>query len=175
MKNRRSAYFPAMKFYYLPLILLCALSLVTGCRKSKDDNHCDDILSERPPTMAALIIVDRQTGDTILLSKDIEASSITITQEGTDLPSQQGIIGKQRGAPTYGAFVFHITDVKKGTFKYTIDIPGVGIIALSYINKEIKTDNECNPYYIDVTDPVIEGHEFTAKEVGSGVLINLTL
>ncbi len=175
MKNKRSTYFPPMKFYYLPLITLCALSLVTGCRKSKDGNRCDDLLSERQPTMAAVTFIDGQTGENILISKNIDALSIPITQVGADIPSQTGVIVKQTGAPVYGALVFHIMDVKKGAYKYTIDIPDVGSITLSYVNKEIKTDNECKPYYIDVTDPVIEGHQFTVKEAGSGVMITVTL
>lgn len=175
MKKTRSGYFLTKKFYYLPLILLGAVSFGPGCQKSKQANPCEGVLSEAPPTQLGLLLKDAQTGENILLSKNIDAATITITQEGTTNPSEQGVIVKTLGAPTYGALVFHITDTKKGVFRYKITIPGVGSTTLSYTNKEEKSDNVCNPYYIRVTDPVIEGHPFTAAQVSSRWLVTVTL
>lgn len=173
MKKKQLAYSCTNKFLYLPLILLSALSLATGCRKT--DNHCEGILSERPPTMIGVVFVDGQTGENILLSKNIDTSNITITSEGTGFPAENGVIVKRTGTPTYGALVFHIADTQKGVFKYKIDISDVGSISLSYTNTEEKTDNECKPYYIKVADPVIEDRQFTITGAGGVRLIEVKL
>jgi hypothetical protein len=175
MKNRRLAFPLAKKFHYLPLILLGAVSFGPGCQKSKQANPCEGIISEGTPTQVGLVLIDGQTGENILLSKNIDASTITITPEATDIPSEQGVIVKQSGAPMYGSLVFHIADTKKGAFKYKVSIPNVGSATLSYINKEEKSNNECNPYYISVTDPVIEDHQFTLTRTGFRLQFKVTL
>lgn len=159
----------------LPLIFLTAVSLASGCRKSKQADPCEGVLSEGTPTQVGLVLVDGQTGENILLSKNIDASTITITSEATDIPSEQGVIVKESGAPMYGSLVFYIADTKKGAFKYKINIPDVGSATLSYTNKEEKSNNECNPYYITVTDPVIEDHQFTVSRTGHRLLFKVTL
>ena len=175
MKKRQLAYFLTKKLYFLPMIFLVAVTFVPGCHKSKQSNPCEGLLDERMPTQVGLVFVDGQTGENILLSKNIDAATITITPEPADLPSEQGVIVKQSGAPMYGSLVFHIADTKKGAFKYKINIPNVGSCILSYINKEEKSDNECKPYYIRVTDPVIEDHPFTVSQINSRQVIKITL
>lgn len=163
------------EFLYLPLIFLAAISLGPGCQKAKQSNPCEGVLSERMPTQVGLIFVDGQTGENILLSKNIDTATITITPEPADLPSERGVIVKQPGSPMYGSLVFYIADTKKGAFKYKITIPTVGSTTLSYINKEEKSDSECNPYYISITDPVIEDHQFTVSRTNSRLIFKITL
>jgi hypothetical protein len=175
MKKRRLTYFLQKKFYYLPLVLLGAVSVGPGCQKSKHDNPCEGVVSEGTPTQVGLVLIDGQTGENILLARNIDASTITITSDATGTASETGVIIKQSGAPMYGALVFSIADTKKGTFKYSINIPAVDSTTLSYINKEEKTNNECNPYHINVTDPVIEDHQFTVSRTGHRLLFKVTL
>lgn len=175
MKNSRLAYSLTKKFYYLPLILLGAISFGPGCQKSKQSNPCEGVVSEGMPTQVGLIFLDGQTGENILLSKNIDTATITITPEPADLPSERGVIVKESGSPLYGSLVFHIADTKKGAFKYKINVPTVGSATLSYINKEEKSDNACNPYYISVTDPVIEEHPFTVSRINSRLVFRVTL
>jgi len=172
MKRIRSAYFPK-KFYYL--MLLGTLILGPGCQKLKQLNPCDGLLGERAPTLVGLVLIDGQTGDNILLAKNIDASNIIITPEATGVPSESGMIVKESGSPMYGSLVFHIADTQKGTFKYKINVPNVGTTTLSYTNKEEKSNNKCNPYYITVTDPVIEGHQFTVTGTSYKILLKVTL
>jgi len=175
MKKRLPAYFLTKKFYYLPLILLGAVSFGTGCQKSKQSNPCEGVFSEGTPTQVGLIFLDGQTGENILLSKDIDTATITITPEQADIPSERGVIVKQSGSPMHGSLAFHIADTKKGAFKYKINIPTVGSATLSYINTEEKSGNECNPYYINVTEPVIEGHQFIVSRIGYRLIFKITL
>lgn len=175
MKKRLSAYFLTTKFLYLPLILLAAVSFGPACQKAKQSNPCEGVLSEGMPTQVGLIFVDGQTGENILLSKNIDTATITIIPEPADLPSERGVIVKQPGSPMYGSLMFYIADTQKGAFKYKITIPTVGSTTLSYINKEEKSDNECNPYYISVTDPVIEDHQFTVSRTNSRLIFKITL
>ncbi|GAA0562094.1 hypothetical protein [Chitinophaga japonensis] len=175
MKTRQLADSLTRKFYYLPLILLGAVSFGTGCQKSKPSNPCEGIVSEGTPTLVGLVLVDGQTGENILLSRNIDTSTITIIPEATDIPAERGAIVKEPGAPMYGSLVFRVADTKEGAFKYTINIPDVASATLSYTNKKEKSGNECNPYYIVVTDPVIEDHEFTVSRTGHRLLFNVTL
>ncbi|MCF6407206.1 hypothetical protein L3C95_30195 [Chitinophaga filiformis] len=175
MKERRLTHFCTKQFYYLALISLTTLSLGPGCRKSTQPDPCEDILSERPPTMVGLLFIDGQTGENILLSKNIDASAIAITVEGTDLPAQQGMIRKDSAAPAYGALVFHIADTKQGAFRYKINIPDVGSATLSYTNMKVKSDNKCNPYYMAVTDLAIEDHPFKPAGIVNRMLFEVTL
>lgn len=171
---KQLAYFLTRKFY-LPLIFLGTLSFGPGCQKAKHADPCEDVLSEGMPTQVGLIFIDGQTGENILLSKNIDTATITITPEPADLPSERGVIVKESGSPMYGSLVFHIADTKKGAFKYKINIPDIGNTTLSYINKEEKSDNECNPYYISITEPVIEEHQFTVSQTNSRLVFKVTL
>lgn len=175
MKNRRLTNYLPKKFYYLPLVFLSAASFGLGCQKSKPANPCEGVLNEGTPIQVGLILVDGQTGENILLSKNIDTSTITITPGVTDVPSERGVIIKEPRSPMYGSLMFHIADTKKGAFKYKISIPNVDSITLSYTNKEEESDNECNPYYINVTDPVIEDHQFTVSRTGHRLVFRVTL
>jgi hypothetical protein len=156
-------------------LLLGALSFGPGCEKSKHTNPCEDVVSEGTPTQVGLIFLNGQTGENILLSKDIDTSTITITSEATNAPSERGVIVKAAGSPIYGALVFHVADTKKGAFKYKINIPNVGTTTLSYTNQEESSNNPCNPHYIVVTDPVIGDHQFTLSRTGSRLVFKVPL
>jgi hypothetical protein len=173
MKKRKLTHFLRKEFYYLPLILLLIASFGPGCKRSSQPDPCEGLLNEGQPTQVGLIFLDGQTGENILLSKNIDTAAITITQ----VPNShlEGMIVKNSGAPMYGALVFAITDTKKGMFKYKIDIANVGSTMLSYTNEEVKTDNICKPYYISVTDPAIEDHPFTVSRTGSRLVFKVTL
>jgi len=175
MMKKPFAYFLTKKFYCPALIVLGATYPGTGCQKLKPSNPCEGLLGEKSPTHAALTFIDGQTGENILLSKNIDAANIIITQEGTDGRSEPCRIVKESGAPTYGALVFYVADTKKGAFKYKITLPNLGSTTLSYINEEKKSDNKCKPYYINVTDPVIEDHQFTVIHTGNLLVLKVTL
>ncbi|WP_315822344.1 hypothetical protein [Paraflavitalea speifideaquila] len=172
--NRLTFSFPR-QFYYLLLVLLGAVSWAPGCKKSTSSNPCEDLLSEGMPTQLGLVFVDKQTGANILLSKNIDAATITITSAPAGVAAERGVIVKEINSPMYGSLLFPIADTKQGSFKYTINIPQVGTTTLSYTNKEVKSDNPCKPYYISVTDPVIEDHPFTVSRVNSRLVFKITL
>lgn len=174
MKKSRTAFSPAMKFCYLPL-LLGVVIIGPGCRKSSQPDPCEGVLSEGMPAEVGLVFADRQTGENILLSKNIDAATITITPETEGVSPQAGVIVKQAGSPIHGTLVFHIADTKTGAFKYKINIPGVGSATLSYVNKLEKSDNKCKPHYIAVTDPVIEDHQFTVSRINSRPVLKVTI
>lgn len=159
----------------LLLIFLSAVTFAPGCRKSKQSDPCEGVVSEGTPTQVGLILIDGQTGENILLSKNIDTATISIIPEGTDLPPERSVIVKEPRAPMYGSLMFHIADTKKGVFKYTINIPDVDSVTLSYNNIEKESGSQCNPYYISVTDPVIEDHQFTFSWAGSRLLFKITL
>lgn len=173
MKERRLLRFFTKRIYHLPLILLLAIGLGAGCKKSSQKNPCEGVLSEGMPTQAALILLDKQTGENILLSKNIDTSAITITPAPLGLKG--GVIVKQTGSPLYGALVMPVADTKEGVFKYQVDIANVGSITLSHTNRKEKSDNICNPYYISVTDPAIENHPFTVSRTGSRFIFEIKL
>lgn len=161
--------------FYLPLILLAAITLGPGCHKSKKDTPCDGVVSEGTPTQVGLLLVDGQTGENILLAKNIDPATITITTDPADIPQEKGMIVKDAASPLNGALMFHIADTKKGVFKYKISIPNVGNTTLSYTNKEEKSDNPCRPFYINVADPVIEDHPFTLTRTGYRLVFKVTM
>lgn len=174
MKKTGLTYCLTKKLYYL-LILLSVLSVGAGCHKSSQSNPCEGLLNEGTPTMVGLIFVDGQTGENILLSKNTDTASVTITPQATDAHLDGAVIVKDSGSVMYGALMFHIADTKKGLFKYKIDIPDVGSTTLSYTNKEERANDNCNSYYIRVTDPVIEDHQFTVTRTGFRLIFKVTL
>jgi hypothetical protein len=173
MKKKPLAYFLTKKFYYVPLILLGTVNFLPGCQKKS--RLCDDIVSEGTPTQVGLTLIDRQTGENILLSKNVDPTTIKITSETTGVPAEQGMIVTQSGAPLYGALVFNIADTKKGAFKYKISIPNVDTATLSYSNREENSNSPCSPTYIVVGDPVIEDHQFTLTRTADRLLFKVTL
>lgn len=171
MKNNGTR---AGKFIYLPLIFVALAYVAPGCQKSKE-NPCKDILSETPPTQVGLIFLDGQTGENILLSKNIESGAIKITPDSPDLSETTGTIVKNTNNAFYGSFKFHIEDLKKGDFKYSISVPDIATTTLSYANTEEKSDNACRPYIINVHDPVIAEHQYTVTRSGTNIIIKITL
>ena len=110
MKKKWQRRFPITQFYHVPLVLLFVVIAVSGCKKSSQPDPCEGVLNEGMPTRAALIFVDGQTGENILLSKNIDTSAITITPAPADL--RRGVIAKQPGSPINGALVIPVTDTK---------------------------------------------------------------
>lgn len=159
--------------YMLSLTFLFALA--AGCKKSSAPNPCDDIRSEGMPTQVGFIFIDKQTNENILLSKNIDTSVITITPLPLDINLSRGVIVKQPGSPMNGALMFTIVDQKEGTFKYKIDIAGVGSTTLSYTNKKVQTDNKCKAYDINIADPKIDDHPFIVTKTGSRLIFKVTL
>lgn len=121
------------------------------------------------------MLMDGQSGENILLAKNIDVTTIKITTEPADLPLEKGMIVKEAGSPLYGALMFHIADTKKGAFKYKISVPNIGSTTLSYTNSEVKTDNPCKPFYINVAEPAIEDHQFTLTRTGSRFIFKVTM
>jgi hypothetical protein len=175
MKMRRPAYSPTRQFYYLALLLLGAVSFGEGCQKSSASNPCEGLLNEGTPTQVGLVFVDGRTGANVLLSKDIDAATISINREPAGGAAEQGMIVKAADSPLYGSLTFTIADTKKGAYKYTINIPQAGTTTLSYTNQEVKSDNVCKPYYINVTDPTIEDRPFTISRANSRLVFTITL
>ncbi len=173
MKKHTLTHSRTRKLYYLPLLLLFTAILGLSCKKSAQPNPCEGVISEGMPTQVALIFQDAQTGENILLSKNIDTAAITITPAPADL--QRGMIVDRPGSPLHGALVFLITDTKQGEFKYKVDIANTGSATLSYTNKEEKTNNPCNPSYISVTEPTIEEHPFKVSGTGSRLIFTITL
>jgi hypothetical protein len=153
----------------LLLLLLVATSLCPACKKTKQANPCDGLLAETAPAQVGLIFLDKETGENILLSKNIDSSKIIIT------PEERLFIGRSANTDLYGALIFHIADNQKGAFKYTINIPDVGTATLTYTNVEKQTGNVCYPTAIVVTDPVIEEYSFTAAKIGTRFIITIKI
>ncbi|GAA3920878.1 hypothetical protein GO495_00820 [Chitinophaga oryziterrae] len=175
MKKKLLTYFFTKKFYYLSLILLLAATFGSGCQKTSQSNPCEGLLNEGMPTQVGLIFVDGQTGENILLSKNIDTATITITPAPTDFYLKRGVIVKDTSSLMHGALMFPISDTEKGMFKYKIDNPNVGSATLSYTNLEEKRNDNCNSYYISVTDPVIEDHQFTVSRTAFRLVFKVTL
>lgn len=152
-------------------LLLVLASIGAACKKSKQSDPCDGLLNEGTPAAAGLVFLDGQSGENVLLVKNIDTATINITQEGTSSPRIGGVIVTTAGHPMYGALLFHIADLEKGAFKYKISIPGVDTVTLAYANTEEATGNACRPYRINVNDGVIEDHSFTLSRVDGNRLI----
>jgi hypothetical protein len=175
MKKTRLTYSLTKQFYYLPMILLAIVSISGGCKKTKQHDPCEDLIGEKAPTQVNLVLIDGQTGENVLLSGDINESAITVTQEVESSATVPFGVIKESGSPRYGQLVFLATDTKKGVFRYKITIPTLGTITLSHTNKEVKADNPCKPYYIVVTDPVIEDRQYTLTQTSGRLLFQVTL
>jgi hypothetical protein len=169
MKNNRM---PTRKLFYLPLIFIALVFAAPGCDKS-NQTPCEN--NEAPPVQVGLIFLDKQTGENILLSKNIESGTIKITLDSSEVPETTGTIVTSAGSDLYGSLKFHIEDLKKGNFKYTVSIPDVTTTRLSYNNTEEKTDNRCKPYVIKIEDPVIAEHQYTVQRLGTNIIIKITL
>ncbi|RAJ76610.1 hypothetical protein CLV59_108129 [Chitinophaga dinghuensis] len=163
------------KYSFLSVILLAAVMLGMSCHKSKNADPCEGVLSEGTPLMAGLIFIDKQTNELLLLSRNIDPATITITPVQSDIPAEKGAIVNQVGSPVHGALLFHVNDTKKGTFSYKITIPGVGSTMLSYTNQELKQDNPCHPYYIATVDTKIEDHPYTVTFSNAKLVFKITI
>jgi hypothetical protein len=173
MKKRHWTLFYSKTFYY-PLLIAIVFVAGLGCKKTTASDPCDGVLNEGMPTQVGLVFVDKQTGENMLLSKNIDTAAITITPE-PDPQFKRGMIVNQPGSPMHGALAFTIADTKEGLFKYKVDIAGLGNATLSYTNKMEKSDNKCRPYYINITEPAIEEHSFTLSRTNYRLVFKVML
>lgn len=174
MHKRLPASRRIVQFCYLSLLFLGMLTFAPSCKKSKTD-PCKDLLNETAPLQVAVILIDRQTGDSILLSKQIDVSTVSIKPVQTDLSSEQCYFVSQTNSPLYGAILFHIEDQKAGSFTYDIKVPNVAAFTLSYTNTVVNTDSQCHPYSIKTDTLSIRDYDFTVSNATGRPLVTISL
>lgn len=139
------------------ILFLCLLAVVSLCPACKKDKAkpCEVLYGLPEPPRVGLLFVDKETGENIILSKNIDSSKITVT------PYAKVFIGRDDKAADYGAVEFYIAAAAVGPVKYTIDIPGVGMATFAYANVEKESGSPCIPARIVPTEPFILEYSFT--------------
>lgn len=151
------------------VLFLAVISLCPACKKNKQTDPCKDLYTELAPTQIGLILLDKATGENITLSKNIDPAKVTVT------PDESVYLVTTANSDLYGALVFHIVDLAKGAFKYTVNIPEVGTVTLTYTNSEKETGNVCHPTAIVVNDPAIGEYPYTSKKNGNRYIITIRI
>ncbi|UYQ95710.1 hypothetical protein MKQ68_11415 [Chitinophaga horti] len=160
MKRTRLAHSRTRKLMQLPMLLLLAISLATGCDK-EDKDPCRDLLNEGMPTQVAFKFLDKQTGENLLLTRNIDTAGVTISPLPIDAGAKRGVIVKQANHPMEGCLVFTVSEAVEGPVNYKIDIEGIGATNVSYNNKREAGDSPCRPFVIRIKDMQVTDHEFT--------------
>lgn len=155
----------------LLLFLLAVISISPACKKNKqtDADPCKDLYAALEPAHVALIFIDKETGENILLSKNIDPAKVTVT------PETNVRIIKDTSSNLNGALRFYIADTKKGDYKYVVNIPDVGTATLTYTNEEVETGNVCHPVAIVVNSPSIGEYSYTTVKSGTGFIITIKI
>jgi hypothetical protein len=153
----------------LLVLLLAVVSLCPACKKNKQTDPCKDLIGELPPTQVGFILLDKETGENILLSKNIDPTKITVT------PDERVYLVTNNNPQLNGAMLFHIADYEKGAFKYTVNIPDVSSFSLTYTNDEKETGNVCHPTAIVVNDLAVAEYPFTTTTNGNRFIITIKI
>lgn len=159
-------------------IICCMLLLATiACKNDKQSKMCEDLLTGLPPAEVGLKIIDSNTGENILLSKKVDPATISIIQESTNL-TETALLPTDTAAPFYGILRFHLAENKKGAYRYTVNIPDVDTLTVSYTVEERYSDvpGPCQPIlFTRAIDPVIVGHTYTSSWLNSRPLLIVNL
>lgn len=158
----------------LCIILLFVATI--ACKKAHKSDMCEDVIGGLPPTEIGLVFIDSNTGENILLAKNIDPATIIVTQESTKL-TESSRFAKDTASPFYGILLIHLADSPKGVFRYNVRVPDVTTTTVSYTNveKENGVPNACHSTYLQATDPTIVGQSYTVTKINSRTVITISL
>ncbi|WP_343690402.1 hypothetical protein [Chitinophaga sp.] len=153
----------------LLLSLLAVMSLCAACKKHKQTDPCIGLYARIAPAQVGIVVLDKETGENILLAKNIDPAKVTVA------PTERVYFVTTATSNLYGSLVFHIADTSKGAFSYNVNIPEVATFTLKYTNDEKETGNVCNPTAIVVNNPTVGEYPYTTTKEGTVFIITIKI
>ena len=147
------------------LLILAILVITTGGCEKKDPggNPCNGLVNESPPSPITIKVIEKGTGNNLILSKKLQASDITVVP----VPANQKAINwrvlaiDNSTSPFNGTIQFGFFQETPGTYMHQVKLGSLGTVTLAYTVTKTATDNECRPFYYPVSSIKITDYPFT--------------
>lgn len=138
-----------------PLFAMLVLfaSLMFSCKKTEKD-PCEGLLSEGPLKKIGVIFVDKETGENLIISNNLDTGDVKFT------PHMHRQIVRQNQSPLYGAVMLQFFEEKVGDYILNIQVGDFGTVKLSYTVSKVKTGDICRPHYYPLGDVKIVDYPF---------------
>lgn len=154
-------------------LLVIALLVIAACNKSAEVDPCEGLLNEGPPRLIGFRLVDRLTGENIVLRDSIRESDIHVGAGATGDTSLQGNMERNINSPYHGWFWFPQSVFRAGLFRYRLELPGYSPVSLSHTNTLEAVDEPCQPAIIRSSDVNVSADSFTVTRAGSRMLVEV--
>jgi hypothetical protein len=145
-----------------PLLFVFAI-IATGCQKKDSSvNPCDGLMNEAPPTKIMVSFVDKSTRQSLILSKSIKTSDITVINPNTGKPLVNwAIVNQNTNSPFIGMLQFSVFHETAGQFPYQIKLAELGISTMIYTVSKTATNDPCKSETFPISDLKITDRPFT--------------
>jgi hypothetical protein len=145
-------------------VAILTIAIMAGGCKKKDSsaNPCDGLVNETPPTSIMVMLVEKTTGENLILSKKIQAADITVINTNSGKPFESwGVVKESTGSPFNGALKFSVFDQTAGQYGYQVNLGALGTVTLAYTISKTATNDPCKPTAYPVSEIKITDHSFT--------------
>lgn len=153
-----------MNLRSLFLLLFTFVIMAGGCqKKDSSGNPCEGLMNETPPTNIRIKFVDKGTGQNLILSKNLQASDITVTNISTAKPFVNWRVSRSETStsPLNGTLQFSVFHETAGQYPYQIKLGDLGMATLAYTVSKTATDDPCKPTAYPISEIKITDHPFT--------------
>jgi hypothetical protein len=153
----------AMTFRSIFALIILFSVLAGGCKKKNIPNPCEGLLNEAPPRKIMLKLVEKATGNNLVLTKDLKASDFTITNAETNKPFiNWRIVSNTSGAsPLNGVLELSVFHETAAQHHYQIKVEHIGTATLAYTVSKTATNDQCKPFSYPISELKITDHPFT--------------
>jgi hypothetical protein len=160
---------------FAALIVLVAGSFFS-CQKTRT-NPCEGLLNESPPKYVFVRFIDKQTGDNLIVTNNLDADDIKVTigQTGELYKNWEISNNYPSSSPLYGLVGFTVFQETAGNYPYKIQVGDLGTVTLSYTIDEVKSDSPCKRYYYPMKDIKITDHPFELLKYGDKNILVVAL
>lgn len=152
-----------MNLRSLTRIILTVAILAGGCKKKESvANPCDGLLNESSPTTIMVSFIDKATGNSLILSKNLKAGDFTIVNIETGKPFVTWrVVSEMATSPFNGVLELSVFHETAAQYHYQIKLQNLGAATLAYTVSKTATNNPCKPHAYPISDIKITDHPFT--------------
>jgi len=164
------------RLYRFNWAALFFIVLALGCQKTEEEDLCAGFMSEGPLSQIGVILVDKETGESLITTNNPETLGLSVTNAYTGEPYTYWDILYHPENPTTLNGVVRLSGVPntEGDHSYHIQSDDFELITFSYTVKKTANNSgsPCRPpYYLHITDVRIDDRPFDVFEHENGTVM----
>lgn len=136
-----------------PLLILMFLisCFYVSCQKDKAV-PCEKVLNDGPPEMVGILVVDEETGESIILAHDLDSTDVKVTSVNDGKPYKDYQIANAIDDRLMRGAVIFYAPKQEGVYLYELRVGDHGRVKFSYTVSRVGTGDACRPYVYPVSE-----------------------